>query len=222
MSKHLEHEVEKLKKHLLGLSALVERNLHRAVKAVQEKDVVEAQQTMEADHEIDQREVDLEEECLKILALHQPVANDLRFIVAVLKINNDLERIGDLSVNMAERAMLLSKTGFPDVKMDFAGMALKVEKMLRDSLDSLVRKDVVLAQSVCAADDEVDDMNRDIYEAVKEGIRQHPDHINSLIHLLSVSRHLERAADHATNIAEDVIYMIAGDIVRHRSEEYDI
>ena len=218
MSKHFEVSIIKLKKHLFQLSALVERNLDLAVKAVNEKDVERAQLVIETDALIDQQEVDLEEECLKILALHQPVAHDLRFVVAVLKINNDLERIGDLSVNMAERALLLIRTGFPDVKMDFTGMALKVQKMVRDALDALVNEDVDLARAVCVADDEVDDMNRVIYEAAKEGIHEYPEHINAFIHLLSVARHLERSADHATNIAEDVIYMIEGDIVRHRSD----
>jgi phosphate transport system protein len=162
----------------------------------------------------------MEEECLKILALHQPVGSDLRLIVAILKINNDLERIGDLSVNIAERAVFLASPETIDIPLDFARMAENVESMLRRSLDALVNTDLAAAHEVLEADDEVDAINREMYVQVQDAIRQHPQRVERLIHLLSASRHLERIADHATNIAEDVIYMIEGEIVRHREEEY--
>ena len=220
MSKHLEREIGKLKKQILSISAVVEESVHKAVKALEERDERLAKAVIETDSQIDRMEVDMEEDCLKILALHQPVASDLRLIVSILKINNDLERIGDLAVNIAERALFLSTQRGIELPLDFSLMAEKAEAMLRQSLDALVERDAALAHGVCAADDEVDAINRQSYVRVQEAIRRHPEHMESLIHLLSASRHLERIADHATNIAEDVIYMIEGEIVRHRAEDY--
>jgi phosphate transport system protein len=222
MSGHFLKEIEKLKQQILALSAVVEVSLRTAVRSIEEQDADLAHRVIDGDVEIDHREVDVEEECLKILALHQPVATDLRFVIAVLKINNDLERIGDLAVNIAERAVFLSAMPPPEVPLDFTRMMERVQDMVKKSLDSLVRLDAALARRVCADDDEVDAMNREMYESIKEGIRCNPTrgNINVMIHLLSVSRHLERIADHATNIAEDLIYMIEGEIVRHRTEDY--
>jgi phosphate transport system protein len=220
MTAHMKNEIEKLKKKLLSLSAEVEEQLWLAVKSIKERDSRLARQVIEQDLTIDHDEVDVEEECLKILALYQPVAVDLRFIVTAFKINNDLERIGDLSVNIAERSDFLARTEPVTVPFDFDRMAQLTQTMVRDSIAALVNLDCVLAYSVCRRDDEVDAMNREMYDQVKQGILAHPDHIESLIHLLSVSRHLERIADHATNIAEDVIYMVEGRIIRHKTEEY--
>ena len=221
MTIHLQREIERLKKHILRLSAVVEESFQRAVKSLEERDSYLAQLVMESDFEIDKMEVEIEEECLKILALYQPVTVDLRFIVAVLKINNDLERIGDLAVNIAERAAFLATQERINIPFDFSGMARKAKSMLKRSLDALMKMDALLAREVCASDDEVDAMNREMYMLVQEGIRNQPEHLEGLIHVLSASRHLERIADHATNIAEDVIYMIKGEIVRHRVEDYE-
>lgn len=221
MTAHLIHELEQLKQRLFSVVALVEDNLSLAVKAVQDRDEPLALQVIEKDAAIDHAEVTVEEECLKLLALHQPVAIDLRFIVAVLKLNNDLERIGDLSVNIAERAVFLSKIEPVPVPFEFDDMAAKAAAMLKKSIDALVEHDTELAGEVRASDDEVDAINRDMYEQVKAAIREHPDHLDALIHLLSVSRHLERIADHATNIAEDVIYLVKGCIVRHAPDVPD-
>lgn len=218
MTIHFIKEVNLLKDMILELSGRVEDQLGRAVRSVMNRDVAAAQEVLEGDHAIDQYEVDVEEECLKILALYQPVAHDLRFIIAVLKINNDLERIGDLAVNIAERTVFLSSLAMPASTFDFPAMAMKSQMMVRQSLDALLRQDIDLAIRVREADDEVDDMNREMYEQIKRSIRKEPDRVDALIHLLSISRHLERVADHATNIAEDVIYMIKGEIVRHRPE----
>jgi len=218
--KHLQRALDKLKRSIYSLSGMVEESVRDAVRALDRRDSRLAQKVIDADLEIDHAEVDVEEECLKILALHQPVAIDLRFIVAVLKINNDLERIGDLAVNIAERAQFLATHEKVDIPFDFAGMAEKAQAMVKQSLDALVNLDAGAALAVCAADDEVDAMNRQMYLQVGEGIREHPDQVESLTHLLSVSRHLERIADHATNIAEDVIYMVRGEIVRHQAEQY--
>jgi len=220
MTLHFERELEGLKKRILSLGAMVEERVRMAIKAMETRDRKLAKKVIDADDEVDQMEVDVEEECLKILALYQPVAIDLRFIVAVIKINNDLERIGDIAVNIAERAAFLATQIKVDIPFDFAGMAEKTQLMLKKSLDSLVNMDSNLAWEVGAADDEVDAINRDMYLQVQEGIRKDIDRMECLIHLLQVSRHLERIADHATNIAEDVIYMISGEIVRHRAEDY--
>ena len=220
MPKHLQREIENLKKKILSLGARVEMTVHEAIRSIETRDAALARKIIDEDVQIDRTEVEVEEECLKILALHQPVAADLRFIVAVLKINNDLERIGDLAVNIAERSSYLA--GQPDVNVsfDFAQMSEKTEAMLNKSLDALVNLSSRLAHEVCISDDAIDNMNRQAYLRIQEAIRKHPDQMSSLIHLLSVSRHLERIADHATNIAEDVIYMIDGEIVRHKTEDY--
>jgi phosphate transport system protein len=215
MAQHLQREIEQLKKRILALGATVERGVDKAVYAVEHRDTSVADEVIAGDTAIDQAEVDLEEDCLKILALHQPVAIDLRFIVAVLKINNDLERIGDLSVNMAERAVFLSGRRHTNVPFDLYVFAEKVQRMVRHSLDSLVNLDTALARDVCRMDDEIDGLNRSAFESVTRVIRTQSDEAETLIAYLSVSRYLERMADHATNIAEDVIYMIDGVIARH-------
>ncbi len=215
MTQHLQREIEKLKKMILALSTVVEDSVHRAVKAVAEREPNLAGQVLEGDRQIDQMEIEVEEECLKVLALHQPVAIDLRFIIAVLKINNDLERIGDLAGNIAWRAESLAKLAPVASPFDFHAMARAVKEMLRKSLESLVTLDPVLARSVCADDDAVDAINRDLYQKIAGLMKQRPEDTESLIHYFSVSRNLERIGDHATNIAEDVIYMVEGQIVRH-------
>ena len=218
MTRHMQREIEKLKKMLLTLSAQVEESVQRAVQSVERRDAVLGKKIIAGDVEVDHLEVDVEEECLKILALHQPVALDLRFIVSVLKINSDLERIGDMAVNIAERAAFLAAKGKVVTTFDFPGMTEKTRTMLRNALDALVNRDAVLARKVIAADDEVDMINRHMYEQIKKAIEGKKDDTNNLLHLLSVSRYLERIADHATNIAEDVVYMVEGTIVRHKSE----
>lgn len=220
MTVHMKREIGKLKKMLLSLCDVVESSFVQAVKSIKQKDSALAKKVIEADVEIDQMEINLEEECLKILALYQPVAIDLRFIITALKINNDLERIGDLAVNIAERSEFLAKQKKVDVPFDLDKMVEKTQLMLRSSLEALVDMNCDLAHRVCADDDEVDNMNRRMFEIVQDRIRAHPEHIEPLIHLLSASRHLERIADHATNIAEDVIYMVEGKIVRHKAEDY--
>jgi phosphate transport system protein len=220
MPKQLQKEIEILKNRLLSLSDQVETAVYDATVAIEQRDGKLARKVIENDILIDRREVEIEEECLKTLALHQPVAIDLRFIIAVLKINNDLERIGDLAVNVAERAVFLATQPKPDISFDFVGMANAAQSMLTKSLDALVNLSVKLAQEVCAGDDTIDAMNREMYIKVQQAIYAHPEQIEPLIHMLSVSRHLERIADHATNIAEDVIYMVQGRIVRHKTETY--
>jgi phosphate transport system protein len=215
MGRHLEKEIDKLKRKALGLSALVEEMVHKALASVESADLGLADQVVESDSRIDELEVDVEEECLKILALHQPVAIDLRYIVGVLKLNNDLERIADLAVNIAEQTRPLAAAGGRGLPANIRAMARSVETMLGGSLDALVNLDANAAWAVCAADDEVDSLHRKQYALITTEIQNDPSKTEMLIHYLSVSRYLERIADHATNIAEDVVYLVAGDIVRH-------
>jgi phosphate transport system protein len=221
MARHLQREIESLKKMILGLGAVVETTVHLAIKSIEDRDAALAEKIIKDDIEIDNTEVDIEEDCLKILALYQPVAIDLRFIVVVLKINNDLERIGDLAVNIAERSAYLASVPAVQESFDFAQMSRETEAMLKKSLDALVNLDSSLASEVITADDIVDSLNRQMYLKIQDTIQKYPEHLKALIHLLSVSRHLERIADHATNIAEDVIYMIEGKIIRHQTEDYN-
>jgi phosphate transport system protein len=218
MKRHLQKELSSLKKRILSLGAMAEERVRMAIKAFETKDGDLARRVIESDREIDEAEVEVEEECLKIIALHQPVAVDLRFINIVIKINNDLERVGDEAVNIAERVENISKRLPLLVPFDFSTMAEKAEAMLKDSLDALVNQDVDLAYKVCLDDDDVDRMNHMIYDEVKEEIKKQPDRVTYLLNLLLIARHLERIADHATNIAEEVIYMIEGEISRHRKE----
>jgi phosphate transport system protein len=220
VSKHIRREISTLKKEILALGAAVEEILYKAVKSLEERDKSLAEEVMEEDAVIDQMEVEIEEDCLKVLALHQPVAIDLRLIIAILKINNDLERVGDLAVNIAERSTFLATREKIDIPLDFVKMAEISRNMLKKSLDALVTEDHALAHKVCCMDDSVDAINREMFITIQDAIREDPARMESLIHLLSVSRHLERVADLATNIAEDVIYMIEGEIVRHKAEKY--
>lgn len=174
-----------------------------------------------SDHEIDHFEVEIiEEDCLKILALYQPAAIDLRYVVGILKMNNDLERMGDLAVNIAERAAYLADKKGTELFLDFTTMGEKAIAMVKKALDALIKMDSKMAREVCAADDEVDAIHREILLSIQNDIEKSPKEVKSLIHLLLVSRHLERIADQATNIAEDVIYMTEGIIIRHRAEDY--
>jgi phosphate transport system protein len=215
MTIHFQRELEKIKKQILSLGSMVEDRVRRAIKAIDPLDVKAAQSIMDTDYEIDEMEVDVEEECLKVLALYQPVAIDLRFLIAVIKINNDLERIADEAVNIAQRILTLSKKDRPDYVFDFSPMAEKVQKMLKKSLDALVNLDSDTAFAVLTMDDEVDALHREAYGSIKESLGKHPEMATFLLNHYLISRHLERLADHATNIAEEVVYLVEGEIVRH-------
>lgn len=217
-TQHFQRAIDDLNKMIYSLGTIVEESVGLAVKAVTSRDSKLGMKVIDSDDEIDNLEVDIEEECLKILALHQPVANDLRFVVAVLKINNDLERIGDLAVNIAERAVFLADQDRVEIPSGFSKMAVKSQWMLRKSLDALIGMDSNLAVKVCKADDEVDALNREMFRRFEENMKNNPDRLNTFMHLLSSSRYLERVADHATNIAEDVIYLVTGKIVRHQGK----
>lgn len=215
MPKHLQKEMDKLKKRILSLGAMVEERVRMANKAVATRDFDLADRIIATDYEIDEIEVEVEEECLKIMALHQPVAVDLRFLAAVIKINNDLERVGDEAVNIAQRVTVIAKREKVEVAFTYDEMSEKTESMLKMSLDALVNMDLDLALKVLGQDDEVDRIHHEAYDLIKEAIQNLPARVGYFINLFLISRHLERISDHATNIAEEVIYLIEGEIVRH-------
>ncbi len=215
MSVHLFRQLERLKRAIVSLGALVEEAIGRSVKAVTDRDDPLALAVIDADAAVDRQEVEVEEECLKVLALYQPVAADLRFIVATLKMNNDLERMADLAVNIAKSARILADADPIDIPPDFAAMADRVRSMVRRSLDALVNLDDALAHEVCADDDEVDAMRKSLRKRIEAMMRSTPQRLEVLMALLMSVGHLERLADMATNIAEDVIYTIEGRIIRH-------
>ncbi|HXT59881.1 MAG TPA: phosphate signaling complex protein PhoU [Pirellulales bacterium] len=219
MPKHLQRQIEQLKQKILFVGSMVEGAIANAVAALVHRDEAIARKVLEEDAEIDRMEVDVEEDCLKILALYQPVAIDLRFVVAVLKINNDLERMGDLAKNIAKRVLFLARVDRVEVPVDFRGMAIRAQDMVKRSLDALVGADSSLAHRVRQDDDELDNMRRAIHEKIRAAIRAKPEQTETLMKLYSVAKHLERLGDMATNVAEDVIYMVEGDIVRHQGEE---
>jgi phosphate transport system protein len=221
MSRHLHTAIENLKTRIINMAGIIEERVFLATLSVIGRDDFKAQAVINGDRDIDQMEVDFEEECLKLLALHQPVSIDLRFIIAVLKINNDLERIGDLAVNIAERGAFLATQEKIDIPFELENMVNLAEEMLTGAIDSLVSMNVTHARQIRAMDDKMDAMNREMYGKVKEMILAQPRHINSLLHAMSVGRHLERIADLATNIAEDVIYLVNAEIVRHTPETFE-
>ena len=215
MPKRFHRELEKIKKRILSLGALVEDRVHKVISAIETRDIGIVRWVVESDPEIDAIEVEIEEECLKIMALHQPVAVDLRFLVAVIKINNDLERIADEAVNIAERLTIVLRHPRQEFSFDYSMMAGKAERLLKMSLDSLVNLDLNLAREVISLDDEIDQLDHRAYDEIKEAMQKNPTYMGYWINLFSVSRHIERIADHAVNIAEEVIYLIEGEIVRH-------
>lgn len=221
MSKHLQKDMEKLKKELLLLGSMVTQAVNKATVAIVDRRAELADEVINGDDLINDKEVSIEGDCLKILALHQPVAADLRFIIVALKVNNDLERMGDLAVNIAERAAYLSRKEPIAAALDFPHMVEGVNKMVRDSLNALISQDTKLARKVLMMDDEIDEYNRDMYITLQDLMKQNPETIKRAVHLLSTSRHLERIADLSTNIAEEVVFMVDGESIRHRIEHYE-
>jgi phosphate transport system protein len=211
----IQQEIDDLKKRLLMLGAEVEGRVKQAVQALLTGDSKLAGKVKTGDAQIDNFEIELEEECLKILALHQPVATDLRFIVSVLKINNDLERVADFAVNIAQRVQDLGDKPRIACPYDIGTMAELVERMLKMALDSLVERDTELARQTIKLDDDVDGMHKANFSSVKAAIRRDIDALDGLVIYLSISRYLERMGDLATNIAEDVVYQVDGEIIRH-------
>ncbi len=207
-------ELERLNIKLLTMGSLVEDRVRKAVTAIETHDEEIINFILKSDYEIDEMEIDIEEDCLKILALHQPVASDLRFLITVIKINNEIERIADTAVNIARRVQTISKSTSITCHFNFAQMSEYVITMLKMSLDSLVKRDAAMARNIFHIDDKVDKIRNEAYGAVKEMVRKNPDHPGCMINTYLLARHLERIADRATNIAEEVIYLVEGSIVR--------
>jgi phosphate transport system protein len=222
MSKHLERDLEDLHRDILALAGAVEGAIYSAIRALQERDVNRARQVIKGDDLIDEHENRIEEECLKMLALHQPVAADLRRIAAVLKINTDLERMADLAVDIAERALRLAELPSLPIPEKLQRMTDSTTGMVRRSLAAFINLDTREARLVCRLDDEVDRYNVEIIQELIQLMRSSPEMIEQALSLFSAARHLERIADHATNIAEDVIYLVEGEIVRHHPEALQV
>ena len=219
MTRHIERQIEHLKQKILLLGTLVEEAISKSITALINRDASLAQRVMANDDEIDRMEVEVEEECLKMLALYQPVAADLRFVVAALKINNDLERMGDLAKNIAKRVSQLCNGEPCELPPEIRTMAMKSQEMVKHCLDAVVNADPSLARQVREEDDAVDEARGHIRRKILQGIKSQPEKLETLLRINSVSKHIERIDDMATNIAEDVIYMVEGDIVRHRSSD---
>jgi phosphate transport system protein len=222
MSKHLERDLAELQRDLLTMASSVEEAIQKAIKALETRNSALAQEVIDGDHLIDEEENHVEEECLKMLALHQPVAVDLRRITAALKINTELERMADLAEDIAERAILLAKLPAIPIPAKLQRMTDLTTSMVRQSLDAFVNLDVRLARMVCRLDDEVDRYNSDIIEELIRNMQASLETVEAGISLFSAIRHLERIADHATNIAEDVVYLVQGEIIRHRPAAIEI
>lgn len=219
MERHFDEELDELKKQLLKMSAFAEEVISYSVKALVERKVDLVKKVIAVEDTINMLEIEIDELCLKLLALYQPAAIDLRFITAVMKINNDLERIGDQAVNIAERAMEIIKQPLLKPLIDIPHMAALAQKMVKDAIDALVNKDEVLARDICKRDDEVDNLNDQVFRELLTYMIQDPKTITRAVELILVGRHLERIADHATNIAEDVIYFVKGKTIKHHIEE---
>ncbi len=217
MSSHLQRDLSTLHRNLLAMCATVEELVHKAVEDLTEPNVDGARELAKQDDDVDRFDVSIEEECLKILALHQPVATDLRRITTVLKISSELERVADISVHIAERASSLVDRPGMEVPEKMKEMASRAIDMLHHAIDAYVGLDSQLARQVTESDDVVDELNREIIEEVVAAMKRDPNLLEAGLSLFSASRHIERVADHATNIAEDVVYLVEGEIIRHRA-----
>jgi phosphate transport system protein len=206
--------MEKIQRDFLNLGSLVEDRVRKVCAAISSQDEEVLSYVIKSDYEIDEKEVEIEENCLKILALYQPVARDLRFLIAIIKINSEIERIGDYAVNIAMRVRSIKHQNALDLPFDYQAMAEKVIVMLKMSLDALVQRDVGMAHKIFILDDEVDDLRNQAYKTVTREVSKYPEQAACLINNYLLARHLERIADRSTNIAEEVIYMVAGEIVR--------
>jgi phosphate transport system protein len=216
--KRYEEELKRLREEILYMGGLVEDQIQKAVKSLVDRDSELAQIIIERDHEVNRLDVEIDDLCIRLLALHQPAGKDLRFITTGLKITTDLERIGDMSVNLSERALELNQE--PQLKpyIDIPRMARIAQRMIRESLDAFVREDTNLALKVCKDDEEIDQLNSQIFREVISFMIEDPHTINRAMKISSISKYLERMADHATNIAEMVIFMAKGKSIRHMKD----
>lgn len=219
MSKHLERDLELLERDVLAQSSVVEDMIRTAARCLRDQSTEALSDLAELEPKVNAREVRIEEECLKILALHQPVATDLRRVATILKINADLERIGDLAVNIGERVRSMSGLPVVPAPTGLDEMTSITIEMVREALDAFVAFDVDAARSVGKRDDTVDDLNHNVIDELHEVMKADPSLVEPAVHLFSATRHIERIADHATNIAEDVVYLVEGEISRHQHNQ---
>jgi phosphate transport system protein len=222
MTKHLEHDLAHLQEHILNLARAVEQAVHKSTLALRTGDVRLAQEVIEGEQRIDEDENLVDEECLRLLVIHQPVAIDLRRVTAAMMINVDLERMADLAEEIAERAIALAGAAGFAVPDKLQRMADLTTVMVRQSIEAFINLDTSLARALCRLDDEVDRYNVEIIDELVEIMRKDPSLVETGLSMFSATRHLERIADHATNIAEDVIYLVEGEIVRHHPEALDL
>ncbi len=215
MGKLMDKELQELKDKLLKIGALVEAQLERSVRSLVDRDNILAADVIDADHEVNRLEVEIDEDCIRLLALRYPEAGDLRFVTTAMKIVTDLERMGDLAVDISERALELNDEPMLKPYIDIPSMARAARQMLRDALDAFVNRDSELARKVTQADDYVDDLNHQIFRELLTFMIEDPHSITRAIRITYVSKYLERIADHATNIAEMVVYLVEGRIIRH-------
>ncbi|MFN0009200.1 MAG: phosphate signaling complex protein PhoU [Planctomycetota bacterium] len=221
MSKQIEEDLTELTRKVSHMGGLVEEALDRSLTALLDRRADLARIVIEGDKVVDELENQVEEHCLDVLALRQPVARDLRYVAGILKINSDLERMADLAVNIAERAEVLAEVPPLPFRPDVSRLAALVKRMVRDGLDALQRLDSALAWSTWRADDEADRLYRELIGETIQFMREHHERIGDVMHLVGALRNLERLADHATNIAEDVIFVVNGRIVRHHMKQLD-
>jgi phosphate transport system protein len=220
VTRHFEEELEMLQQRLLSMGGLAEDRMGDSVKAVTERDPVLVERILVGDEPINALHIEIDDRCFKLLALRQPMAADLRAIVAAVKINTDLERVGDLAVNIAEAAKRYLRHAPIKPLIDIPRMGEIAQRMLRDALDSFVRRDTRLAEAVLAADDTLDTLKTQIFRDLLTFMLSEPSTIEPALDLILISRHLERIGDHATNIAEDVIFMVSARDVRHHVADH--
>jgi phosphate transport system protein len=215
VQRHFHEELEGVKQTLLAMGGLVEDQIRRAMKALLERDDALAQEVIDRDRQVNTYDVEVDEQCVNLLALHQPAAGDLRFITTAMKIVTDLERIGDQAVNIAQRVLELNRE--PQLKpyIDLPRMSEKAQRMVKESLDAFVARDTTLARQVCGKDAEVDALKEQIFRELLTFMMEDPRTIPRAIRVILISRFMERVADHATNIAEMVVYLVEGKMVRH-------
>jgi phosphate transport system protein len=215
---HFREELEELQSKLLAMGGLVEAAISNSINALVERDEDRAKEVMWGEAQINQKEIEIDELATRLLALFQPMARDLRFITAVIKMNSDLERMGDLAVNITERALTLMKEPVLRPLVDIPRMAELAETMVRRSLDAFARRDAEMARDVLLADDEVDHLRDAVYDELLAFMQEESTTINRAVSLMFIAQNLERIADHATNIAEDVLFLVKGIDVRHHAE----
>ena len=221
MQRHLHRELDNIKKDLLFVGSLVKDSVEKAIVAFNESNTELADEVIAQDKKIDAREVEIEEECLKLLALHQPVAEDLRFITAVMKINNALEGMGDSATSISKRCLHYAKRAPIAIPDELSQMSEKTVNMIEQTLKAFFQKDDVLAKEVIKLDDDVDDLQADILSKLKNIMKNDANHISVALDVFTITRRLEGIADLATNICEDIIYMVKGEIVRHQRKEIE-